>query len=336
MRKYRAAIIGLGKQSTEDHLPGIINSQFAELVAVCDINTNLVSRVASQYKVKGYDSCQELLKKERIDFAIVAVPHDAYADIIPTLVKHKVHILKEKPFARNLREAIKFAKLIKNADLECMVTLQRRFNPIFNSFLQLKDQIGDLYFVDCRVTMFLEEPQSGWRGLSKTAGGGVILDLGYHMIDLIIWYFGLPDYIHAQFNVNNKNKKCHNVEDMAALLFCYKSGFHGSLFISSHCPPKEQNIKLLGSRGLIQLERGSISRMSCCGEVMEKLTRENAWPAASTEQIDYFCRILNRERENYGGPEYHMKHMAFIEAAYRSQKQGSYISPKDLLNRYEY
>lgn len=335
MKKYRAAVIGLGRQSTEDHLPGVINAQFAELVAVCDINKDLVTSISEQYNVPGYTSCEDLLKNAKIDFAIVAVCHHSYHQIVPFLVKHGIHILKEKPFARNLEEAIRLNNIIKDAGVECMITLQRRFNPVFSSFLQLKEHIGELYFADCRATMFLEKPQAGWRGSIKLAGGGVILDLGYHIIDLIIWYFGLPDHVHAEFGVHNNGEEPHDVEDTAAVMFAYDNGFHGSLFISTFCPPKEQSIRLLGSRGLIYLERGSIRRMTSNGEVIESLTRERAWPAASTEQIDYFCQVLNKEKENHGSPTYHMKHMAFIEAAYGSKKLGGYVSPKKLLEKYE-
>lgn len=334
-KKFKVAVIGLGRQSREDHLPGIVHSQFSELVAVCDKNESLVQSIAQEYAVNGYTNCDELLKNEKIDFAIIAVTHDAYIDIIPKLTKNGIHILKEKPLSRNLEEGFVLHKDIQQNNVECMITLQRRFNPIFSSFLQLKDQLGKLYHVDCRSTMFLENPQSGWRASSKQSGGGVILDLGYHMIDLIIWYFGLPDSVYAEFSVNKDKSADHEVEDMGTVLFSYKNGFHGSLFVSSFSPPKEQSIRLTGSRGIIHLNRGSITRMNNNGEVIENLIREKSWPSAAAEQIDYFCRIINKERENHGSAHYHLQHMAFIEAIYTSKKENTSVSPLELLKKYE-
>ncbi len=334
MKKLRAAIIGLGKQSIEDHLPGILGSKYTDLVAVCDVDKKKVSMLASKYHVLGYDNYKNLLKTEKLDFVIVAVPHSEYVNIINEAAKHKVHILKEKPFARNLKEAILIKEIVEKNKIHFMITLQRRFNPIYTTFFQLKEKVGRKLFLDAKQTMFLKNPQNGWRANKKIAGGGVVLDLGYHLIDLIIWYFGLPDNVFCEFTIHTILDKDHSVEDTATILFKYNDGFHGSLTISSYYSPKTQDLKLIGTKGRVEVERGAIRKFNETGEMTESLIRENSWPSAATDQIDYFCKVIKGDKTNLGNHIYHLQHAAFIDACYKSKKFGKYIDPKKLLAKH--
>ncbi|MFD8708050.1 hypothetical protein ACFV1W_36645 [Kitasatospora sp. NPDC059648] len=65
-----------------------------------------------------------------------------------------------------------------------MVTLQRRFNPLHVSVVQLLDQIGTAFLIDGPYTFHTDDPGAGWRGDVSQAGGGCIIDMGYHIVDL--------------------------------------------------------------------------------------------------------------------------------------------------------
>ena len=69
--------------------------------------------------------------------------------------------------------------------------------------------------------------------------------------------------------------------------------------LSTDSPPKKSMyLKVVGSRGMVDVQRGRIQRCKENGELAESLTRENGWPSASTSQIDYFCRVIRGEKEN--------------------------------------
>lgn len=333
--KLRSAIIGLGHQAIEDHIPGLKDSQLAKLIAICDVDENKLKEWQDKLGVKGYKYHQDLFNAEKLDFVIAALPHDEYRSVIEEASKRHLHILKEKPFARNLDEAFYFKKLCDENDIHLTTTLQRRFNPIYNTFFQLKDQIGKPFFVDAKYTLFVEAPHEGWRGKRDEAGGGAIIDMGYHMIDMIVWYFGLPNNIHAEFSSKAKPEETYDAEDTAVVLLSYDDGLHGSLTLSRYYPPKTERIKVIGDNGIIEVERGSIKRFKSDGELAESLVREHSWPVAATNQIDYFCRVIKGERENIGTPEYHLQHVSFVDACYKSKKEGKYINPRELLARHE-
>ena len=332
--KKKVIIIGLGKQSIEDHIPALQSSRNAKLIGVVDKERTKIKEWSEKLRVPGYTSFLDALNTNRPDFAIVAVPHDEYFEIVKELVRRKIHILKEKPLALNYQEAIEINRMSKKAGIQLMVTLQRRFNPIFSTFTQLMNQIGRHFFVEAKYTIFVNDPGEGWRGLRRRAGGGCIIDMGYHLIDLLIWYFGLPDAVHAECSTSARPDKFYDAEDTAIIIFRYREpGIFGTMILSRYMWPKTEYLKLIGSEGSVVVKRGKLTRTSKTGEILEQLSREKSWTAAAAEQIEYFCGVINGEKKNIGSPEYHLQHMAFIEACYQSQKLRSFVDPNTILHQ---
>jgi predicted dehydrogenase len=184
--------------------------------------------------------------------------------------------------------------------------------------------------VDAQYTFHTEDPGAGWRGRAEAAGGGCIIDMGYHLIDMILWYFGLPDRVLADLSMTARPDRCYDAEDTALIHFGYDSGLYGSLLLSRFIGPTTEHIRLAGSKGIIHLERGRIRRLTNDGQVVESLSREQSWPSAATCQIDHFCRVIADLRPNTSGPQQNLAHMSFIAACYESARQRTYISPREL------
>ncbi|HEY9470389.1 MAG TPA: Gfo/Idh/MocA family oxidoreductase [Propionibacteriaceae bacterium] len=329
--KLRAGVVGLGKQALEDHIPGLLASDGAKLVAVCDESPEVVREQQYLHRVQGYTDCREMFKDEALDLVIVTVPHYVGRTVIETAAEHNVHVLKEKPFATNMQEAQALVDICECAGIQLMVTLQRRFNPIYASFTQLADQIGTPFVADAQYTLHVDDPSEGWRGMTAKAGGGCVIDMGYHLIDMILWYFGLPDRVLADISVSARPDRRYDAEDTALIHFAYDSGLYGSLLLSRFIGPKTEEIRLVGSKGMVHPERGRIRRLANNGEVIESLSREQAWPAAATSQIDHFCRVIEGTRPNSSGPKENLPHMSFIAACYESAKAHAYVNPKEFL-----
>lgn len=330
-RSYRAAIVGLGAQATNDHLPGFARARLARVTAVCDVDSIKLDKISSELEVPGYTSHEELLASEELDFVVVATPHNTHRTIVEHAARARVHVLKEKPFATTFEEATHILRLAEQHGIEVMTTLQRRFNPIYTSYFQLVDQIGSPFFVTAQYTMFVDAPHQGWRGSRSCAGGGCIIDMGYHLFDLIIWFLGLPSGVAASVS-NQAIDGCeYDAEDTAAILLRWESGLHGSCIVSRYLPPKTERLVVVGTGGIIEVERGSIRRLDSNGEVSEHLLRERAWDAAASTQIDYFCRVLAGERENIGSPRRHLQHAALIDACYESVRRGTFVDPRAVM-----
>ncbi|MEU9685360.1 Gfo/Idh/MocA family protein [Amycolatopsis japonica] len=329
--RLRAGVVGLGKQALEDHVPGLLAAGDAELVAICDENAGVVGAQEDLLQVNGYRNLETMLADQQLDFVIVCVPHSAGRTVIEAAAARGVHVLKEKPFAMSLLEAQELAALCERSGIELMVTLQRRFNPIYTSFSQLADQIGTPFVVDAAYTLHVDDPSDGWRGRHEVAGGGCVIDMGYHLIDLLLWYFGLPDRITADRSVTARPDRHYDTEDTALIHFSYDTGLYGSLLLSRFIGPKNETIRLVGSHGIVQLERGRIQRMTNDGQIVESLAREQAWPSAAASQINHFCRVVRGDRANLSSPQDNVAHLAFIAACYESARAGRHVNPKELM-----
>jgi len=328
MPKFRTAIIGLGKQALDDHIPAVLKSTNVDLVAVCDTDENKLN--SFETTAAKYNDFRSMMKREAPDFVIAVTPHNVYNEIIETAGDLRIHIMKEKPFAMNLAEAKKFYRISEETGIQIMTTSQRRFNPVYNSFFQLKDAIGKPLFADARYTLALKEPHKGWRGDITKAGGGCIIDMGYHMIDMFVWYLGLPSRVHAEFSKNHQGESC-DVEDMATVMMSYENDLYGSLLLSRVLPPKTEHFNLLGANGRVEVQRGSIKRFDREGNETEALYRDGSWGIAAVNQVDYFCEVLRGKKENIGSPKEHLKHVSIIDACYKSKEVGCYVSPAELL-----
>lgn len=329
---FNIGIIGLGKQAHSDHIPAVLESNEVRLIAVCDVKKDIVKEVSEKYKVKGYTDALKMLKNENLDIVILALPHHEHCNIVRAAIDKGVHIIKEKPFSIDMESAKKIAALSKKKKVHIITAVQRRFNPIFSTFFQLIGKIGKPCFFDANYTFYTDCPHTGWRGSSKLAGGGCLIDMGYHIVDLLVWYFGVPDQVFAETSANGKEDYSYDAEDSSIMICRYnKKNMWGKVFLSRIVAPKTEVFKIIGTRGSIVINRGSIERYSADGELQEKLSRENSWPSAFTDQIDYMTRILRDEEKNLYPADYHLQHMAIITAAYESKQKKTYIDPHKYL-----
>jgi predicted dehydrogenase len=329
--KYKVAVIGLGKQALEHYIPELQNSELAQLKAICDNDKEKLKRYEALLKVKGYENFSQLLSYEDLDFVVITTPHNLHKEIVELAIKNRVHILKEKPFATSLNEALYIKTIYDGCNkVKLMINLQRRFNPVYTQFFKFKEKIGTPFFIEAKYTLFVDNPGEGWRGCRDLAGGGCIIDMGYHIIDLIIWYFKLPDRIIADFSSAATPEKCYDTEDTALIAFGYDSGLYGTLLLSRFYPPKTEYIKVIGSQGIVEIEKGSIRRLNSNGEVVESLTRKESYVVPAINQIDYFCNVLKGESINIGNPKYHLQHMRFVAACYESKTKKTYVNPKEI------
>lgn len=345
MKQLSIIVIGLGHQSVDDHLPAIKESSLIKLLGVCDIDVTTAKEVGRLYGVKYADGVEGLLNKlgQKPDAALVAVPHHEYLPIIEKVALKQIHIIKEKPFATNIEEALKIQEIVKKNNVSLQITLQRRYNPIFITFNQLIKRIGKIYSIEARYTLNIARLDNGWRASKLTAGGGALIDMGYHYIDLINWYFGLPHYISCKMSLGNRENQAYDVEDTVFLSFTYNDTKNdgdkvlGNLVVSRVYPEKEEMLTAYGSKGSVCIRRGEVLRRDLEGNVVEALERKPAWPSAMIDQLEEYAHNILQGKKKGIVEKKHFAHTAFMAAAYDSAAQGTPVQPhsyyKELLKR---
>ncbi|MEK7584632.1 MAG: Gfo/Idh/MocA family oxidoreductase [Patescibacteria group bacterium] len=342
LRKKHVALVGLGKQAFTDHLTAVLESNIAWLEAICDTDKELLAARANELSARGitgfssYDSIETLIENSPVDIAILCLPHFQYKSAIDAISAKGIHIIKEKPFAMSLGEAVELHELVSNRNVKMMVAVMRRFHPVFTTFNQMRGRIGRLYAIEAQQSLNVQRLDQGWRASRAHAGGGALLDLGYHMIDLLIWYFGLPSSVSARMGNAARERQTYDVEDTAFTLFDYVAPeirtLCGSFVVSRAFPKKQEVLRVLGTKGAIEVSREHIARLDLAGNPIEQLTRTETWPSACVDQIDYFCNLIDgldqRTELDYTR---HFAHMALIDACYISASERRSVDPSAIL-----
>ena len=318
---YRVGLVGLGHQGTKHFLPGIFESTNTRLVAVCDLNGKLAAHLGTQLNVPYFANCREMLDSVPLDFIITAVPHHHYKDVLITASEASVHVLKEKPLALNLEEAKLFHEISLNSKIEIMTTLQRRFHPAYRTFHVWLSMIGDVEEIDMHYTLGLSKPNSGWRGNATLAGGGCLIDMGYHIIDILLWNFHLPESVKA------KLVGFTTPEHTATVFFNYSVGLKGRMHISRVEHPKRERITIIGKQGTIEISNSIVS-LKVKNNTLQCIDFSNiSTKHTAVRQINYFTKVLSGQAFNFANPKNHFDHMRFLQACYSSHQhsKGVYL-----------
>jgi len=221
MDKSKIGVIGLGGVAQLVHLPNLSKLPNAELTAVSEINKNRLITIAEKFNVKErYSNHNDMLEKSEMDAVIIATPTSTHADIAVDCLEAGKDILVEKPLARTYQEAKRIVDAAKKNKRKLMVGMNLRYRPdtmLLRSFIN-SNEIGEPFYVKCG---WIRKQSSGekWFTKKEESGGGVIIDLGIHLLDLALWLLEYPEI--ASVSTQNFYHYTKNVEDTS--ISCIKS-----------------------------------------------------------------------------------------------------------------
>jgi predicted dehydrogenase len=231
MKRINLGIIGLGFIG-KVHLKNCLNLKSARVVAVADTSKKAL-RFAKENGVKRlFTDYNELLKQPNIDAVIISVPTYLHSPCAICAAEEGKHIFLEKPLARNPNEGMKIISAVRKHDVKLMVGYPLRYSKEFVNLKKKleKGELGDIqlaHAVNIGAGPFLHrselpepKPVPHWWLDKELVGGGALLDLGSHMINLTRWYFGevkgIKAYLGYRFNFD--------LEDYAICITKFESG----------------------------------------------------------------------------------------------------------------
>ncbi|MDQ3239111.1 MAG: Gfo/Idh/MocA family oxidoreductase, partial [bacterium] len=147
------------------------------------------------------------------------------------------------------------------------------------------------------------------------AGGGCILDMGYHIIDQLVWWFGLPDNIFAQKSTLAVPNANYDAEDTATIAFKYESGLHGSILLSRFAGDKQEEYSLYGSNGSIVGSKKHLLVKNRAGEIICEEAEQDT-SVMIDSQLEFF---ITRIRQDINFSDIHdenLMNMRFIDRCY--------------------
>ena len=209
MKKIRIGIIGNGGICKGAHVPTYLKDERVEIVGVCDIIEERAQFLKDEYfpEAKVYTDYKELLKDETIDSVDICTPNYLHSIIAVDAFKAGKHVFCEKPDAIDVTEVLKMQKAADEAGKVLMVMRNNRFVDASQYAKRYIDagKMGEVYAGRCGWQRRRGIPgKGGWFTTKAQSGGGPLIDLGVHMIDLAIWLMGNPTPVSVSANTFSK------------------------------------------------------------------------------------------------------------------------------------
>lgn len=265
-KTLRVGVIGLGMGRA--HIQGWQEHPQVEVVAIADPDAARLALVGDELKVAGrYASAEAMLATEKLDVVSVCTPNKFHVELTLAALAAGCHVLCEKPMAMNAHEGRQMLEAAKDAGKRLMINFSYRFSAASRA---LKAQVdaglfGDFYFGRSVWHRRRGMPGfGGWFGTKALAGGGPLIDLGVHRLDLALWLMGYPEPEWVLGNTYDPiagplaaaSGKAFDVEDLAAGFIRFRNGATLVLEASWAANIREAELmetRLLGTRaGLLQ------------------------------------------------------------------------------------
>ena len=244
----RVGVIGAGSIGPV-HIEAYKKVSTAKIAAVCDIDLARAETAAGKYEIpKTYEKYADLLADPEIDAVSVCVPNYLHAEIAVAALKAGKHVLCEKPMADTLAHAEEIAEAADEAAArgqKLMIGMNNRFNGDTQALKKAIDagRLGEIYYAKCGWIRRKGIPGfGGWFTTKAKSGGGPLIDIGVHALDLCLYLMGNPTPVavsgstYAKFGPQGKgagnwgsdsgsvSAVTYDVEDLAAGLVKMSNG----------------------------------------------------------------------------------------------------------------
>ncbi len=188
----KVGIIGCGGIANGKHMPSLKKVSDCEMVAFCDIIPERAEKAAKEYgtaDAKVYTDYKELLKDQSIDVVHVCTPNRAHSFITVDALEAGKHVMCEKPMAINSAEAKKMLDAAKRTGKKLTIGYQSRFrdDAMFMKKEAEDGTFGDIYYAKATALRRRAVPTWGVFLNEYEQGGGPLIDIGTHALDLTLW-----------------------------------------------------------------------------------------------------------------------------------------------------
>ncbi|GGA79563.1 Gfo/Idh/MocA family protein [Ornithinibacillus halotolerans] len=271
----KVAVIGVGSIS-DMHIQPYRKNEEVELVAFCDLNEKRLTEKGEKYGVTNlYTDYRELLSNPSIDAVSICTWNNSHAEIAIAALEAGKHVLVEKPLSMTVEEAEAVEEAAKRTGNVLQVGFVRRHGDNAQLLKQFIDHgdLGELYYAKASCLRRLGNP-GGWFSDMTKSGGGPLIDLGVHMVDICWYLMGKPRPISVSGNTYKKlgnrshiknlsfyqaadyDPTLNDVEDLTNALIRFENGASLMVDVSFTLQAKkdEISVKLYGDKGGAEIE----------------------------------------------------------------------------------
>lgn len=342
--KIKWGVIGCGGIADRRTLPGMMLADNAELIAVMDKNPESAARCKEKYGAKyAFTNEADLLALDEIQAVYIASPVFAHKEQAFAAAKAGKDILIEKPVGMTSEEAEEIAAYCEEQGVKLGVGFMMRFHAYHQAMKELvqSGKIGEIVSARAQLTCWYPEMENCWRQEKRLSGGGAMMDMGVHCIDLIRYITGLEVKEAAGICGNQIFK--YDVEDAGAVIMRLENGAIAYVDANFNIPDAAAKCKIefYGTKGSI-FAQGTISQVEG-GEIEVLCADDSAGYDANqdrndvapvdicvefgnmyTKEIEAFGRAVMGECEVPITAKDAIMSQKVVEAAYQSNKTKTY------------
>ena len=194
--KLRVAVIGAGIGSA--HVKGLAGVDEVEIAAICDLDTKRAREMAqaNNLDVPIFGDYREMFAQANLDATTVGLPNALHKQVAVDALNAGLHVMCEKPLAMSADEGQEMADAADKNDRKCMVGQVNRFRNESQFLKKVIEEggLGDIYYAHTGWLRKRGIPGYGsWFTTKKMSGGGPLIDIGVHMLDIAWWLCGRPN-----------------------------------------------------------------------------------------------------------------------------------------------
>ncbi|MEN8255793.1 MAG: Gfo/Idh/MocA family oxidoreductase, partial [Verrucomicrobiota bacterium] len=267
MKKVKWAVLGSCGIAKRRTIPeGIVAADNAELVAVYDLNTVANEELAKEFGVKAVGGEAELLTTEA-DVIYIATPANLHFEQVQACAKAGKHVLCEKPLGMTNEEAEKMIAACNGAGVKLGIGFMMRFLAQHQAAAKLiaDGKLGQPVYGRAQLSCWYPPMEGAWRQNPAQGGGGSLIDMGGHCIDLMEMFFGEVKKVSC---FTNNSVHDYKTEDSAVAMLSFENGAIATVdtFFCIPDASSKTRLELYGSKGSI-LAEGTIGQGEAGGMV---------------------------------------------------------------------
>jgi len=344
-KKLKYGIIGTGGIAMGKHLPGYSElREDIEIVAACDIDETKLKDAGQQYNIPHlFIDYREMLELKELDLVSICLPNYLHAPVAIEALKMGKHVHCEKPMAINQKQAQEMLDISKKTSKKLMIALNNRFTPcsMFVKKYITEGNLGEIYFAKCGWLRRRGIPSIEWFQNKEKSGGGPLIDLGVHYIDLVMYFMDYPDIksvvakTYKKFGgtelgslYGSKPGWRFDVEDLVAGFLEMKNDISVSFEISwaSNVEKSKTFYEIYGTKGNIRFCNDEIGIFTVVNGQFADIYPKIATNSCTETEFKHFVNCIRTNSEpSISITEQSVKMMKIVDAVYCSAEKNKQI-----------
>ena len=338
---FKVGVVGAGGAGRLLHLPALRELGDVEVVALCDARRERAEEVAKAFGVPGVFTDYRDLLREELDMVTIGLPNFLHAEVACAALEAGRHVVVEKPLAESMASARRMVECAERTGRHLFMAVQNRHRARVRMLRQmvLSGRMGEVYHIQCSILRRRGYPGMGsWFTNKELSGGGCLLDIGVHVLDMA-WYIAAEPrplravgMTYAKFG--HLERKPSNfgdydpegvvdVDDFAAGFIVFEGGLSLALTVSWAMNNQQSGfqIRVFGTKAgasydpfVIYSEDGGVVTDTT------PLVRDDF--SAYAAEFRHYVRVCQGKEEPCITPRAALTVQAMLEALYKSSEEG--------------